>query len=198
MVIASAGDGDEGVGVSLGQAYRSDVSVSLIEGKHARGGDGISAGTAEQLGEPAVLVRTRHEVHPRLVDESRSDPLRHTAKYADAREAFRFGAAETGLPSERLEEAKSVPDLVLSVLPDGAGVGKDHISRLEVIAEPVPLGQQDRPDDVAVREVHLAAVGLDEEGLRPGAGRQSEGPPARQTQQKDEHGPEHGMGGRGC
>ena len=69
------------------------------------------------------------------------------------------------------DPAQGAVDLVLGVLPDGAGVVEDGVGLLDVVGQLVPLIPELADDQLAVEQVHLAAHGLDVELLAAGGTR---------------------------
>ena len=145
-------------GSARGKTYSS-------EGIQARLGEALAAGPLHELGDAGQLVGPEEEVevgHPG--EEALLLLLGDAARHGEQRTAPRLVHAVT---AERREE------LLLRLLADGAGVEDDEFRVLGVRGglETVPAEQLDHAG--AVRLVHLAAEGMDEDspplgGQRPG------------------------------
>ena len=148
--------------VVLGEARRDLVAGPGGPGE-ADGhlGGALLLGQHEQFRDPGELAGPGDHVDVRrpLQDEPLI-LLGHAAQDADR---------QLGL--ERLEgpdPPQGAVDLVLGVLPDGAGVVEDRVRLRDVVGQLVPLVAELAHDQLAVEQVHLATDRLDVELLAGG------------------------------
>ena len=188
--LAAAGVGHHAVGAELVAAalHRDpgahaaaapglEVAVGLVA-IQARVGDGPMGGAPQQLGEVPVTVRADHEVEDRrMVEQARAQVLRHAARHPHHQ------AGAPRLEARELAQAPEHP--LLGVLADRTGVDEDGVGVLGGARDRHAGSFQDTSHELAVRLVHLAAVGLEEHALHGAAtiawGPQGRPPTARRA-----------------
>ena len=112
----------------------------------------------EQVGQVAVSVGAHHEVDELFfVKKLFADALGHAAQNAN----LEFGI----LGLECIELIEAVAHGLLGLFANRAGIQKHQIGFLEVVRGLVPVLLKDGCDDLAVRKIHLAPVGLEVELL---------------------------------
>ena len=159
-LVAAFLHGKEGRGAAGGGAFRQ--VVELVFGREI-GVDGFLAfrGGLGHRGQAVVALRADHQIdqrHP--AQDLFAFRLRDAAGDADLQ------VGVVGL--DRAQAAKVGVELFRSFLADMAGVEQHHVRILGPVGRNVAFGAQRLGHAFAVVDVHLAAVGLDEELLRRG------------------------------
>jgi len=135
-----------------GGAHRRDVLVVLPALELDLGGALAPARPGDQLGQPAVAVGPDDQVHLRHTREQPlPEALRHAADHAEH--------VARSLVLLQLAEARE--HALLGVIAHRAGVHEQHVRLGGVVGADIPLPTQDAEHQLGVRDVHLAAVGLD-------------------------------------
>ena len=144
-------------GAHARRAPRLEVAVGLVAVEpHA--GDRRARRVPQQLGKRAVAVGPHHQVeHPRFVEQALAQVLGHAAGHAHHQ--ARALALEAG------ELAQPAQHALLGMLPDRAGVEDHRVGVLGALHQRQAGALEHARHHLAVRHVHLAAVGLEEHAL---------------------------------
>ena len=130
-----------------------DVGVGLVA-IEAHVDERIAGGVAEQLGQAAIGVGADDEVDERQLRHERvAQVLRHAA-----------GQTELHVGAPRLvarQVAEAADDALLGVLADGAGVEQNDVGARRIVGALVAVPAEVAEQQLGVRQIHLAAVGLD-------------------------------------
>ena len=117
----------------------------------------------QRLGQAVIGLRPDHQVDRALAaDDLRSLRLRHAAGDAD----HRLQPAARPLGLEVADAAKLGIDLLGGLLADVAGVQEHQVGVLDPVGAGIAVRRQRIRHALAVIDVHLAAIGLDEDLFR--------------------------------
>ena len=157
-IVTATGDAHKGGDAVSAKANRFDVMVRLFFAQDDVDGLASAIQLLEQVGQVAVGVGTHHQVHKLFfVKELFTNALSHAAQNAN----LEFGI----LGLERVELIEAVAHGLLGLFANRAGIQQHQIGLLEVVRGLVPVLLKDGCDDLAVRKIHLAPVGLEVELL---------------------------------
>jgi len=133
-------------------AHGGHVFVVLPFLERDFGGPLTVARASDQLRQATVAIRPDDEVHLRnALEQLGTEPLGHAADDAE----------HVAWPLVALQLAHAAEYALLGVVPDGAGVHEQHIGQGGIVRAHVSLASQDAEHQLGIRDVHLAAVGLD-------------------------------------
>ena len=117
----------------------------------------------QRLGQAVIGLRTDHQVDSALAaDDLRSLRLRHAAGDAD----HRFQSAARAFGLEVADAAELGIDLFGGLLADMAGVQEHQVGVLDPVGAGIAVRRQRIRHALRIVDVHLAAIGLDEDLLR--------------------------------
>ncbi len=147
----------------LGAARLRQVLELVLEGV-VRLDDLLAVlGLSQRFGQAVIGLRPDHQVDRALAaDDLRSLRLGHTAGDAD----HRLQPARSPLGLQVANASKLGIDLLGSLLSDVAGVEQDEVGVLDTIGAGIAVRRQRIRHALAVIDVHLAAIGLDEDLFR--------------------------------
>ena len=153
-VVAAPHDADEGGDPVAAQAHRCDVVVGLVAAQQHVHGLLAGAHLVQQLGKRAISIRAHHQVHELLLlQQVLPHALGHAAQYTEL---------QVRIPSlQVLQPVDAVQHRLLGLVPDAARVQQHQVGLLGPVRRGIAFLRQDARDDLAVAEVHLAAVALD-------------------------------------
>ena len=120
----------------------------------------LTADARDKFGQAVIALRADDNVHRALApDNLCTFRLRHAARHRD----HHLTAGLRFLFLQHAQLAQLGIDLVRSPLADVAGVQNDHIRRVRRIGRGVAQRRQQIRHAGGIIDVHLAAIGLDEE-----------------------------------
>ena len=113
-------------------------------------------GMCEQFGKVAVAIRSNDQVDRRhALEQHWAEPLRHAPDDSEDRSGA-FVPLQLPHPPDHT---------LLRVIANGAGIDEHHISAVGRCRLDVTVPREDTEHQLAVRDVHLATVGLDVDGF---------------------------------
>ena len=153
-IVAAPHNADVAAHLIATDAVWNDVAVGFGGGEG--GVDSLFAGfgSGGEVGQFEIGIRTCHNIHIIIIDEHLLQSLRHTADNA-------HNQAARPAPTQRIDLVEPRKNFLLGIIANGACVDKNGIGIVDAFGGVVARHFHHRSHHLAIRHIHLAAIGFD-------------------------------------